>query len=371
MLMQIPQCNPKAGYLANKSEIDNAILRVLDSGNYILGEEVKAFEKEFAKFTEVEFALGVASGTDALELALRACGIGIGDRVVTVSHTAVATVSAIERCGAIPMFVDIDEDSYTMSPVSLSDLMKKCYKLKPKAVIPVHIYGHPADMDKILEIADEFNMSVIEDCAQAHGTKYNGIRVGSIGDVGCFSFYPTKNLGAIGDGGMVTTKNIGIYDKIHALRQYGWKERYVSSIKGINSRLDEIQATILRVKLKYLDGDNFKRIKIADFYSKVLKNTIVTVPKVARHAGHIFHQYVVRYKNRDYLKEKLSHEGVGTSIHYPLPVHLQPAYMKSRKFVSLKNTEGIYKGILSLPMYPELNKKQLDYIGEKIISIIG
>jgi dTDP-4-amino-4,6-dideoxygalactose transaminase len=370
MLAPIPQCYPKAGYLANKAEIDDAVLKVMDSGNYILGEEVKSFEKEFAKFTEVEHALGVASGTDALELALRACGIGPGDSVVTVSHTAVATVSAIDRCGAIPIFADIDEHSYTMSPDSLLDLMKKCYKLKPKAVIPVHLYGHPADMENIKGIADEFKMPVIEDCAQAHGARYKGKTVGSIGDVGCFSFYPTKNLGAIGDGGMVTTDNVELYDKIHALRQYGWKERYVSSIKGINSRLDEIQAAILRVKLKYLDDGNSKRNEIACFYSEALKNTSITVPTISCHVNHIFHQYVVRHENRDELKNKLYQEGIGTAIHYPLPVHLQPAYMKNRKLVSLKNTEGIYKRILSLPMYPELAKDQLDYISRKFLRIV-
>ena len=271
MLAPIPQCYPKAGYLANKAEIDDAVLKVMDSGNYILGEEVKSFEKEFAKFTEVEHALGVASGTDALELALRACGIGPGDSVVTVSHTAVATVSAIDRCGAIPIFADIDEHSYTMSPDSLLDLMKKCYKLKPKAVIPVHLYGHPADMENIKGIADEFKMPVIEDCAQAHGAIYKGRSVGSIGHIGAWSFCQDKIMTTGGEGGMVTTSYQELWSKMWSYKDHGKsyeavyeKEhppgfRWVHESFGTNFRMIEIQAAIGRIQLRKMTDWTSKR----------------------------------------------------------------------------------------------------------------
>jgi dTDP-4-amino-4,6-dideoxygalactose transaminase len=235
--------NPKAQYLARRDEIDAALKRVLESGWYILGEEVKAFEEEFASYIGVSYGVGVGSGTEAIHLALVACGIGQGDEVITVSHTATATVAAIELAGATPVFVDIEPDFYTMDPAKLDAAITS----RTKAIIPVHIYGQPADMDPILEVAKKHNLRLIEDCAQAHGAIYRGKRVGSLGDVGCFSFYPTKNLGAIGDGGMLVTNNIELAQKARLLREYGWTERDVSQFAGWNTRLDEVQAAILRV----------------------------------------------------------------------------------------------------------------------------
>jgi len=286
----ILQCNPKAGYFGHKKEIDEAVFRVLDSGWYILGDECQAFESEFSRFNQSDFALGVANGTDAIELALRAVGVGSGDQVITVSHTAVATVSAISRVGAEPVFVDILDD-YTLDPEQLEAVLKQT---KAKAVIVVHLYGQPADMNSIMPIAEQFNVAVIEDCAQAHGALFNGKKVGSFGIAGCFSFYPTKNLGAIGDGGMLVTNNKEVFENTKIIRQYGWKERYISEVQGINSRLDELQAAILRIKLKYLQQSNLQRQKIARFYFDNLSDTHLFLPVNKSVTEHVFHQFVVR-----------------------------------------------------------------------------
>jgi dTDP-4-amino-4,6-dideoxygalactose transaminase len=274
--MKIFCSNPQAQYTAQKSAIDQAIGRVLESGRYILGEQVELFEKEFADYLKVKHAFGVASGTDALYLALVAGGVGRGDEVITVSHTAVATIAAIELCGAKPVLVDIEPDFYTLNPTQL----KKAITKKTKAIIPVHLYGHPADMKSILAIAQKHNLLVIEDCAQAHGAIYYDQRVGSMGDIACFSFYPTKNLGALGDGGLVATNNQKLAKKLKLLRQYGWAKRYVSHIPGQNSRLDELQAAILRVKLKKLDKDNQQRIELASIYTAHLLKTNLILPKI-------------------------------------------------------------------------------------------
>ncbi len=367
----IPQCNPKAGYLSNKSEIDKAVLRVLDSGNYILGEEVKAFEKEFAKFIGSEYAIGVASGTDALELALRAYGIGVGDRVVTVSHTAVATVSAIERCGAIPLFVDIDLMSYTMSSESLCELLDNSLLKNIKAVIPVHLYGCPSNIESIKSVCSENKLVMIEDCSQAHGAAISGKKVGSFGEFGAFSLYPTKNLGALGDAGILVCQEHELYKKIQMLRQYGWKERYISCISGINSRLDEIQAAILRVKLKFIEQENIRRQEIAALYSRNLKCTSLILPQPRSNITHVYHQYVVRHPQRDNLKMKLHEKGIGTLVHYPLPVHLQPAYRDIPRLVVLDNTEIAANEVLSLPLYPQLSNDEIDKISEALIQILA
>jgi dTDP-4-amino-4,6-dideoxygalactose transaminase len=309
--------NPKAQYLSYKSEIDTAISRVLDSGWYILGKEVKAFEKEFTGYIGVAHGIGVGSGTEALHLALVACGIGRGDEVITVSHTAVATVAAIELAGATPVLVDIDPEFYTIDP----DKIESAITTHTKAIIPVHIYGHPADMDPIAEIAEKHNLKVIEDCAQAHGATYKGKRVGSFGDMGCFSFYPTKNLGAIGDGGIVVTGDKELAEKARLLREYGWAERYVSHFTGWNTRLDEIQAAILCVKLKHLDDDNSKREHIAEEYNKELGYVDIILPKQRKDSTHVYHLYVIRAERRDALLSFLREKGIGASIHYPEPVH--------------------------------------------------
>jgi dTDP-4-amino-4,6-dideoxygalactose transaminase len=292
-----------------------------------------------------------------------ACGIGNGDEVVTVSHTAVATVSAIELTGASPVFVDIDPASFTLDPDKLEDAITS----RTKAIIPVHLYGKPAELDPILEIARRHEVRVIEDCAQAHGAKYKGQRVGSFGDMGCFSFYPTKNLGAIGDGGMVVTDNSELAERAMLLRQYGWADRYVSSITGLNSRLDELQAAILRVKLPHLDADNAKRVGLADLYNDSLSGTRLTLPQRRGQVDHVYHLYVVRSRQRDDLQSFLKSKGVGALVHYPVPIHLQPAYLnRLRGSESLPETERAAREVLSLPIYPELSESQ----AQRVISEI-
>ena len=270
--------NPKSEYLTYKFEIDEAVNRVLHSGWYILGKEVETFEVEFAKYIGVKFAIGVGSGTEAIHLALSACGIKKGDEVITVSHTAVATISAIEMTGATPVFVDIESDYFTIDP----NKIKAAITPNTKAIIPVHMYGQPADMDPIVETAKENSLWVIEDCAQAHGAEYKGQKVGSIGHLGCFSFYPTKNLGGVGDGGAIITNSKKLEEKIRLLHQYGWEEKFISKISGWNSRLDEIQAAVLSVKLKHLDDNNRIRREIAAHYSKKLKIKGVSLPKTRK-----------------------------------------------------------------------------------------
>lgn len=347
--------NPQAGYLARKTEIDAAIHRVLDKGWFILGQEVAAFEQEFAAWVGVEHGIGVGSGTEALHLALAAAGIGPGDEVITVSHTAVATVSAIELLGAKPVLVDIDPLHYTMDPACLAAAITP----RTKAIIPVHIYGQPVDLDPLLAIARMHRLVVIEDCAQCHGAEYHGRRTGTWGDLACFSFYPTKNLGALGDGGAVVTNNAALAAKVRALREYGWTERYVSHLAGWNSRLDEMQAAILRVKLAHLHEDNAARRRLASTYDQALAGLPLELPTRRVDCTHVFHLYVVRSPRRDELQAHLKQNGIGALIHYPVPVHLQPAY-RSRLAAegTLPQTERASREILSLPLYPELTAEQ-------------
>lgn len=362
---QLLPSNPKANYLAHKDEIDAAIARVLESGWYILGQEVTAFENEFAAYIGVRFGIGVGSGTEALHLALLACGIGAGDEVITVSHTAVATVAAIELCGATLVLVDIDLNTYTIDPNQIESVITQ----RTKAIIPVHLYGHPADMDSIMGLAHHYHLWVIEDCAQSHGASYKGRKTGAWGHIAAFSFYPTKNLGAIGDGGMVVTDDPKLAERVRLLREYGWRQRYISEFAGLNSRLDELQAAILRVKLRYLDEENQKRQTLAKVYDDALSATTLTLPKCAPGATHVYHQYVVRSESRESLREFLKERGIGTLIHYPVPVHRQPAYQgRVRCAGSMVNTDMAAKGVLSLPMYPELTPEQVHYISEMILS---
>jgi dTDP-4-amino-4,6-dideoxygalactose transaminase len=325
--------------------------RVLASGWYILGEEVAAFEREFAAYAGASHAIGVASGTDAIQLALRALGVGVGDEVATVSHTAVATVAAIELSGATPVLVDIDPETFTMDAACLERAMNR----HVKAIVPVHLYGHPADLAAILPIAGRHGAAVIEDCAQSHGAALGGRATGTWGHAGAFSFYPTKNLGALGDGGAVLTSDVELAARIRALREYGWRERYVSSEAGLNSRLDEMQAAILRVKLHYLDAENARRREIASWYNQLLAGLPLTLPTVSISATHVFHQYVVRTALRDPLRDHLKQSGIGALIHYPVPVHLQPAY-RGRVILAgtLASSEAAAREVLSLPMFPEL-----------------
>jgi dTDP-4-amino-4,6-dideoxygalactose transaminase len=361
----IPQTDPKAGYLAHKARIDAAIQRVLDSGWYILGREVEAFERAFAAYIGVSHAIGVANGTDALELALRACGVGPGDLVFTVSLTAVATVAAIELVGATPVLVDIDPVTYTLDPNCLEAALAHPLAGTPKAVIPVHLYGQPADMPAILELARRYGLYVIEDCAQSHGAVLAGRMTGAWGDIAAFSFYPTKNLGALGDGGMVVTANPELAERTRSLRQYGWRQRYISEIPGCNSRLDELQAAILRVKLMYLEAENVRRVALAARYTTALTDSGLALPTCREGAGHVYHQYVVCSRQRDALQAHLRARGIGTLVHYPRAVHQQPAY-EGRVLIagSLPHSERTAAEVLSLPIYPELTDEQLDSVTE-------
>lgn len=366
----IPQSNPKANYLAHCEEIDAAVLRVANSGWYILGPEVVAFEAEFAAYHGLAHAMGVASGTDALELALRGCGIGPGDAVFTVSHTAVATVAAIERAGAVPVLVDIDPETYTLDPNALEQALKGWRGPRPVAVVPVHLYGQLADMPAIMDIAARYGLRVVEDCAQAHGARLAGRLAGTWGDAAAFSFYPTKNLGALGDGGAVITANTEIAAHITELRQYGWRERYVSAVPGLNSRLDEIQATVLRIKLKYLDASNQQRRAIANLYWSFFSESVLKLPVSLQHAFHVYHQFVVRVSKRDQLQAALRHAGIGTLVHYPQPVHQQPAYFGRLAFSDLPKSEEVVATVLSLPLYPELDDASVVRVAETVLSFL-
>ncbi|MBF0358844.1 MAG: DegT/DnrJ/EryC1/StrS family aminotransferase [Magnetococcales bacterium] len=350
--------NPKAQYLARQQQIDAAIHRVLESGHYILGPEVEQFESEFAAYTGADYAVGVGSGTDALHIALMALDLGPGSEVITVSHTAVATVAAIEMAGATPVFVDIDPKSYTIDPQAI----EKAITPRTKVIIPVHIYGQAADMDGVLDIARRFGLKVVEDCAQAAGTNYKNRSVGSIGDLGCFSFFPTKNLGGLGDGGMITTSDKALAERVVGLRQYGWSGSRLSREPGVNSRLDELQAAILAVKLKSLDADNQHRRNVAANYDKALAQFPINTPYRSEDSDHIFHLYVVRSDKRDALLRHLHDNGVGAAVHYAVPVHMQPAYKSLARIHSLVVTEKAAGEILSLPIYPELAKDDLQAV---------
>lgn len=357
--MNIPVFDLKRQYENLKTEIDNAFKSVLENGIFVLGENVERFEEEFAEYLGAGFAVGVGSGTEALHLSLKACDIGYGDEVITVPNTAVPTISAISFAGAKPVFVDITPDTCTM------DLRKVEEKItdKTKAILPVHLYGHSTEMEQIMKLAKAHNLRVIEDACQAHGAKYNSKNAGTIGDMGCFSFYPTKNLGAYGDGGMVVTNNEELYKKLIMLRNYGEVKKFTSKIEGFNSRLDEIQSAVLRVKLKYLDEWTNKRREIATMYHQLLYNSNVQLPCERQWAKHVYHLFVIRVNKRDALKDYLHERGVGTQIHYPIPVHLQDAYKKlGHKAGDFPISERNAEEILSLPIYPELTTEEIEAV---------
>jgi dTDP-4-amino-4,6-dideoxygalactose transaminase len=361
----IPQANPGAAYAAQKAAIDAAITGVLESGRYILGATVAKFEQEFAAYLGVKHAVGVASGTDAIELALRALEIGAGQAVIAPSHTAVATVAAVERAGARPVMIDVDPRTYTITATALEAVLKGRREIEGcriAAVIPVHLYGHPADMPSILDVARRYGLRVIEDCAQSHGARIGGERTGTFGDLAAFSFYPTKNLGAIGDGGLVATNDSALQKRLLALREYGWQQRYVSASPGLNSRLDALQAAILGVKLPRLDADNDRRRAIAARYSAGLARLGLR-PPTADGVEHAFHQYVIRTPGRDELSTFLASHSILTGIHYPVPVHTQPAYSERKlTFGDLPQTETLCREILSLPMFPQLAEDDVDRV---------
>ena len=364
---------PLSEYRAHEQAILAAIQRVGESGHYILGPEVAAFEREFAEELGAAQAVGVANGTDALVLALRALGIGAGDTVVTVAHTAVATVAAIELAGATPLLVDIDPGTFTLDANRFADTLKRPGARRIKAVIPVHLYGQPADIVSILEIARQNGLYVIEDCAQAQGATVGGRCVGTFGDAAAFSFYPTKNLGAMGDGGAVTTQDPQVAERVRVLRQYGWRERYISDQPGMNSRLDEMQAAILRVKLPFLKRDNARRRVLAAIYTASLKDSGVTPPPVGPGMGHVFHQYVVRSASRDALASFLKAHGVPTTIHYPQPVHRQPAYQGRVEMggSDLQESERASREVLSLPMHAYLTDEAVQTAAQQVANFEG
>jgi len=365
MTIAIPLVDLKTAYARLRAEIDAATARVLASGWYILGPEVSAFEAEFAAYLGARHAVGVASGTDAVLLALRALGVGSGDEVITVAHTAVATVAAIALCGATPRFVDIDPATYTLDPGQLEAAITP----RTRAVVPVHLYGAPADMQPILAIARAHDLLVVEDCAQAHGATTGGRRVGTLGDAAAFSFYPTKNLGALGDGGAVVTDRPDVAERLRLLRQYGWRERYVSDVEGMNSRLDELQAAILRVRLRHLDAENAARRQLATRYDAALAGLPLGLPAAWPGESAVYHLYVVTADERDALSAHLAAQGIGTGVHYPVPVHRQPAYAHLGYGPgSLPATEAAAARVLSLPMYPDLSATAVDQVSAAVRS---
>jgi dTDP-4-amino-4,6-dideoxygalactose transaminase len=370
----IPQANPGAGYRALKGEIDAAVTRALSSGWYILGGELRAFETEFAAWLGVPAVIGCGNGTDAIALALRGLGIGAGSTVVTVSHTAVATVAAVEMAGAVPLLIDVDPVDYTMDPDALRRVLEEPPAGLPpiKAVVPVHLYGQPADLDRIVPLCRQHGVALIEDCAQAHGARLHGKRVGSFGDAATFSFYPTKNLGALGDGGAVAVSDPALAERIAALRQYGWHKHYISDEVGVNSRLDEVQAAILRVKLTHLDRQNARRREIAGAYNGALSGSKLQPPAQRDDVEHVFHLYVTRAGRRDEFQAQLREHGVGTGIHYPVPVHRQPAY---RGRVALEragcpHTDAAAGEILSLPIYPDLTDAEVEAVCRAVKALV-
>ena len=356
----IPIANPLASYCANKEKIDQAIQRVLESGWFVLGKEVETFEKEFAGFHGKDFhAVGVANGTDAIALCLRGIGLENGDEVITSSHTAVATVAGIEQAGCTPVFADINPHTRCIDPNSVKERVGS----STRAIMPVHIYGQPAEMHKILEIAQTHNLAVVEDCSQAHGAEIDGQKVGTFADISAFSCYPTKNLGGTGDGGVILCRSKEFAEKIKSLRQYGWNEERESISPGFNSRLDEIQASILRIKLQHLVDDNAKRRAIALRYNTAFKDLPVNLPSLAETELHAMHLYVIECDRRnDFLAYLRSHQ-IGANLHYPLAVHQHAAYAnRIRGGDSLPVTDQFYRRNLTLPMYPELSNDAVEHI---------
>jgi len=361
--MQVPFVDLKAQYQIIKPDIDSAIQNVISSTAFILGKAVSEFEEKFAKYCETRHCIGVNSGTSALTLALQTLGIGKGDEVITAANTFIATAEAISSVGAKPVFSDILEKDYNLDPAKLGKAITK----RTKAIIPVHLYGQPADADPILEIAERKGIFVIEDACQAHGALYKKKKVGGLGILGCFSFYPGKNLGAYGEGGAITCNDDKLAQKIKMLRDHGSSNKYHHEFIGNNYRLEGIQGAILSVKLEHLDQWNDQRRKNADLYREFLQGTNIRLPEEAPYAKHVYHLFVVRVKEREKLIKFLQDQGISTGIHYPIPNHLQNAYSFLRyKRGSFPVTEGYMDEILSLPMFPELTEGQIKYTTENI-----
>jgi len=362
--VHIPLVDLKRQYLSIKKEIDEAIQEVIDKSAFIMGKNVEGFENEFAKFCGVKYGVGTSSGTTALHLALVACGVKQGDEVITVPYTFIATTEAISHSGGKVVFVDIEDRSYNMDPEKIEQTITE----KTRAIIPVHLFGQPADMDKIMKIAKKRKLIVIEDACQAHGAEYKGKKVGSLGDIACFSFYPGKNLGAYGDAGMAVTDNKELAEKMRLLRNHGYQKKYYHQIEGYNYRLDAIQAAVLRVKLRHLEEWTQKRRRNAKLYNELLKEGGVKTPLEMEYAKHVYHLYVIGTEEREGLYVRLKENGISTAIHYPLPLHLQQAYSYlGYKKGDFPVSEACAERLLSLPMFPELTEDEI----KKIAEIIG
>lgn len=362
----IPFVDLKAQYAGIKDEVNAAIQGVLESCQFTLGSEVAAFEDEFSTYCQAQYGIGVNTGTSALHLALLAAGIGPNDEVITVPFTFVATVAAIYYTGAKPVFVDIDPRTFTIDVKAIESAITE----RTKAILPVHLYGQPADMDPILEIAKRYGLVVIEDAAQAHGAEYKGRRVGSIGDMGCFSFYPGKNLGAYGEGGMVVTNNAEYTRTVRMLRDWGAEQKYQHVLKGYNFRLEGIQGAVLRVKLRHLEKWTEARRSAAAYYNELLFDSSVRTPEAMSYARHVYHIYAIRTRQRSQWQQKLQDQGIQTGIHYPIPVHLLPAYADLGYVKgNFPHSEQAADEVLSLPMFPELSRAQCEEVSEAIASL--
>jgi dTDP-4-amino-4,6-dideoxygalactose transaminase len=366
----VPVLNLKAQYEAIRTEIDGAILQVLESGQFVLGPNVSRLEEELAGFLGVGRAVALASGTDALHLALRALGVSPGDLVLTSPFTFVATASAVSYIGARPIFADIRADTFNLNPDRVAECLEgrgpaPQVQNRVRAMIPVHLYGQPADMDPLLAISRARGIAVVEDAAQAIGAEYQGKKVGGLGDVGCFSFYPTKNLGALGDGGLATTQDLALADRLRSLRVYGGRERYRHEELGFNSRLDEIQAAVLRVKLGFLERWTARRRVLAERYRVGLAGCGVTLPAEVPGCSHVYHQFAIRVPDRDAVQRRMAERGVRTAVYYPLPLHLQPMYRDlGYRPGDFPEAEQAAREVLCLPMYPELTDAQADEVAE-------
>jgi dTDP-4-amino-4,6-dideoxygalactose transaminase len=366
--MNVPFVDLQAQFAALRGEVMPAMEKVLSRAAFILGEEVSAFEREFAAYCGQRECVGVATGCDALLWALKACGIGAGDEVITVANSYIATALAITASGARPVLVDCIEDSYEIDP----EAVRRAITPRTKAIIPVHLYGQAADMDPLLAVARERGLRVIEDAAQAHGATYRGRPCGSMGDIGCFSFYPGKNLGAYGDGGAITTNDPALAEKVRMLRNYGQSRKYYHDVAGWNSRLDTVQAAVLRVKLKYLTGWNDLRRKHAEAYRAQLAGLPLVLPREMPGNRHIYHLFVVRLRERDRALEFLAKRGISCGIHYPVPIHLQQAYRDlGYRAGAFPVTERVAPELLSLPMYPELTDEQVAGVVQGLRAFCG
>lgn len=358
---KIPLVHLQREYASLGNRLQLAITQVLESGTFIQGSHLSLFEQEFSEYIRVNHCIGVNSGSDALYISLWALGVGPGDEVITVTNSFIASADAIVRCGARPVFVDVEKDTYCMD----SKKIEKCITPRTKVILPVHLHGKAAKMEEIVEVAEKHSLWVVEDACQSHGAEINGRRTGSIGTIGCFSFYPTKNIGCYGDGGAITTNSTELSQRCRMFRDYGRVGRYTHAVMGINSRLDEIQAAVLRIKLEYLDKWNERRRTIAMRYKEGLERTDLVIPIEESHLGHVFHNFVIRHKKRDEIKEKLSWKGIESAIHYPIPIHKQLSYQPYRN-IWLPVSERTCNEILSLPVNPFLTDNETDIVIDQV-----